>query len=171
MVREKAFVELSPEERKRDFAEKNRLLSVRYEEIPAAIFYADFMFHDMEEPEFHPSIIMYDYGDEENDRKWKRRAVYIDEITDYCDRNDVAVNPCGYWNNYPRKKLMRRVYAFVMDIDEVRPRTLEFLLGMIEERGWGEWVNGGEWVIGGAWLMMIKGAGAFFMGGGKLGRW
>ena len=132
MVREKAFVELSPEERKRDFAEKNRLLSVRYEEIPAAIFYADFMFHDMEEPEFHPSIIMYDYGDEENDRKWKRRAVYIDEITDYCDRNDVAVNPCGYWNNYPRKKLMRRVYAFVMDIDEVRPRTLEFLLGMID---------------------------------------
>lgn len=132
MAKERSFSGLSPEERKRDFKEKDQLLAERFEEIPAAVFYSDYMFHDMEEPEFHPSIIMYEYGESEAGRKWKRRVVHIDEITDYCGRDDVAVNPCGYWNNYPRKKLMRRVYAFVMDVDEVRPRTLEFLLGMID---------------------------------------
>lgn len=132
MAKEKAFSGLTPAERKRDFKEKDRLLGERYEEIAPAEFYSNYMFHDMEEPEFHPSIIMYEYGEAEDGRKWKRRVVHIDEITDYCGRDDVAINPCGYWNNYPRKKLMRRVYAFVMDVDEVRPRTLEFLLEMID---------------------------------------
>ena len=132
MAKEKSFSGLTAEERRQDFKEKDEILGEKYERILPEVFYSDFLFHDMREWEFQPSIIMYEFGETEGERKWKRKAVRIEEITDYCDRNDVAVNPCGYYNNFPRKKLMRCVYAFVMDVDEVRPKTLEFLLSMIE---------------------------------------
>ena len=128
----KGFAELTAAERRKDFMEKNKILGMRYPVLPPAVFYSDYMFHAMNESEYKPSIIMYEYGKEEEGRRWKRQAVHIEELMNYCDRKDVAVNPCGYYNNYPRKKLMRQVYAFVMDIDKVRPRTLNFLLSMID---------------------------------------
>lgn len=130
----KAFHELTPEERRADFKGKNALLQRHYEPIPPALFYSDYLFHDMDEEEFRPSIIMYEweYLEEEGKFKAKRQPVSIDDLMDYCGRDDVAVNPCGYYNNFPKKRLMRRVYAFVMDVDEVRPGTLEHLVEHIE---------------------------------------
>ena len=132
----KAFDELTAQERRLDFKEKNDVLSKRYQQIPAILFYSDFLFHDMNEEEFRPSIILYKgkvVKTEEGDKStWKRKAIYVDEIPDYFDRNDVAINPCGYWNNYPKARLMRRIYAFAMDVDEVRPDTMRYLIDLIE---------------------------------------
>lgn len=134
MADNRGFHDLTPEERRADFKGKNALLQRHYEQIPPALFYADYLFHDMDEEEFSPSIIMYEweYLEEEEKYKAKRQPVSIDELMDYCGRDDVAVNPCGYYNNFPKKRLMRRVYAFVMDVDEVRPATLQHLVEQIE---------------------------------------
>ena len=125
----KAFDELTAPEQRADFREKNVVLSSHYSEIAPLPFYSDYLFHDMNEEEFLPSIILYG----EDGTTWKRKAVPIDDLIDYFNRDDVAVNPCGYWNNYPKAKLMRRIYAFSMDVDEVRPGTLEYLIKLIEE--------------------------------------
>lgn len=135
MAEVKAFYELTTEERRADFKGKDAVLSRYYDFIPASWFYSDYLFHDMDEDEFCPSIIMYEYEKvegEEDKYKAKRQPVRIEELVNYCHRHDVAINPCGYYNNFPKKSLMRRVYAFAMDIDEVRPSTLEFLIGHIE---------------------------------------
>lgn len=129
----KNFHDLTLQERRADFREKNLVLQGHYMQIPAALFYSDFLFHDLDEAEFVPSIIMYEHTDVNGKNPWKRQAVPIDDLMDYACRSDVAINPCGYWNNYPRKKLMRRVYAFVMDVDEVRPATMEYLISLVEQ--------------------------------------
>lgn len=133
MAKKKTVYELTPEECRADFHGKNLILQAHYAPIPPALFYSDFLFHDLDEAEFTPSIIMYEHTDMEGENPWKRQAVPIDDLMDYAWRDDVAINPCGYWNNYPRKKLMRRVYAFVMDVDEVRPATMEYLISLIEQ--------------------------------------
>lgn len=124
---------LTVSERRADFHGKNSILQSHYSPIPPASFYSDFLFHDLDEAEFRPSIIMYEHNKDPGVNSWKRQAVFVDDLMDYACRDDVAVNPCGYWNNYPRKKLMRRVFAFVMDVDEVRPATMEYLVSLIEE--------------------------------------
>ena len=111
---------------------KNAVLQEHYQPIPAILFYSDFLFHDMNEEEFKPSIILYNNGGEEEENKWKRKAVDVDDLVDYFNRDDVAINPCGYWNNYPKSRLMRRIYAFAMDVDEVRPDTMQHLIDHIE---------------------------------------
>lgn len=131
--KERGFHELTREERQADFHGKDEILRSHYAQIPAALFYADYLFHDMDEEEFKPSIILYEHGDGVSEQAWKRQAVNIEDLMNYCDRDDVAINPCGYWNNYPKKRLMRRIYAFVMDVDEVRPLSLQKLLDHIEK--------------------------------------
>jgi DNA-binding XRE family transcriptional regulator len=129
----KAFDELTAEERRADFKKKNAVLQQHYQSIPAILFYSDFLFHDMNEEEFKPSIILYNNSTEEGEHQWKRKAVALDDLVDYFNRDDVAINPCGYWNNYPKSRLMRRIYAFVMDVDEVRPDTMQHLIDHIEQ--------------------------------------
>lgn len=126
------FSDLTAKERRAEFKEKNRVFASHYAQLAPLVFYTDYLFHDMDEAEFRPSIIMYEYGSPEDAKRWKRQAVFIDDLMDYCQRDDVAVNPCGYYNNFPKKQLMRRVYAFVMDIDEVRPAVLEALIQWVE---------------------------------------
>ena len=133
MGKDKSIHELTPEERRADFHGKDLILQEHYAPIPPALFYSDFLFHDLDDTEFRPSIIMYEHTAIEGEHPWKRQTVPVDDLMDYAWRDDVAINPCGYWNNYPRKKLMRRVYAFVMDVDEVRPVTMEYLISLIEQ--------------------------------------
>lgn len=129
----RVFAELSSKERRADFKAKDDLLKQYFTQLPPLVFYGEYLFHDMDMDIFLPSIIMYQFGAEQDGKCWKRQAVEIDELVNYFYRDDVAVNPCGYWNNYPRKKLMRQVYAFVMDIDEVRPVGLQNLLNILEK--------------------------------------
>lgn len=133
MSKDKSIHELTPEERREDFHGKDLILQEHYAPIPPALFYSDFLFHDLDDSEFMPSIIMYEHTAIEGEHPWKRQTVPVDDLMDYAWRDDVAINPCGYWHNYPRKKLMRRVYAFVMDVDEVRPATMEYLISLIEQ--------------------------------------
>lgn len=128
----KAFDSLTKEERQADFYQKNIVLQNYYQPIPAILFYSDYLFHDMNEEEFQPSIIIYENEWIEEKPVAKRQTVAIEDLPDYFDRHDVAINPCGYWNNYPKGDLMRRIYAFGMDVDEVRPETMELLIGHIE---------------------------------------
>ena len=128
----KAFDSLTKEERQADFHQKNIVLQNYYQPIPAILFYSDYLFHDMNEEEFQPSIIIYENEWIEDKPVAKRQTVAIEDLPDYFDRHDVAINPCGYWNNYPKGDLMRRIYAFGMDVDEVRPETMELLIGHIE---------------------------------------
>ncbi len=129
----KAFDKLTAEERRADFHEKNIVLQRYYKPIPAILFYADYLFHDMNEEEFRPSIILYENDSDNETKVAKRKTVAIDELPDYFGHNDVAINPCGYWNNYPKGSLMRRIYAFGMDVDEVRPDTMKHLIAHIED--------------------------------------
>lgn len=133
MAKEKSVHELTPEECRADFHRKDLILRAYYAQIPPALFYSAYLFHDLDEDEFMPSIIMYEHTAIEGANSWKRQAVPIDDLMKYVGRDDVAINPCAYWNNYPRKKLMRRVYAFVMDVDEVRPATMQYLISLIEQ--------------------------------------
>ena len=126
-----AFELLSPEEKQRDFQEKDFILQESFEQIAPLSFYTDYVFHDMDDV-FTPSVIMYNYTEREDGHNWKRQTLEFDEFYKYFDRDDIAINPCGYWNNYPRRKLLRRVYAFVMDVDGVRPQTLTFLLNRVD---------------------------------------
>lgn len=121
---------LTPAERRAEFRFKDAFLGARFSPIAPAAFYSDYLFRDMS-AEFRPSIILYEEHPGEV-RSWKRKAVPVDELMDYADRDDVAVNPCAYWHDYPRKQLMRRVFSFVMDIDDVRPKTLQYLVDIIE---------------------------------------
>lgn len=123
------FRELTSEERRADFKEKNAVLARWYENIPPIPFYADYLFHDMDEDEFRPSVVTFGLSDSER----HRQPVYIDDLVDFFGRDDVAINPCGYVNNFPKSQLMRRIYAFGMDIDEVRPSNLVHLIKLIEE--------------------------------------
>lgn len=135
----KAFDELTARERRADFKQKNEVLKSHYLPIPAILFYSDFLYHDMNEEEFKPSIILYEgkndglAEEEKLEKSWKRKAINIDDIPDYFDRDDVAINPCAYWNDYPKARLMRRIYAFAMDVDEVRPDTMRYLIKIIED--------------------------------------
>lgn len=127
----KPFESLTPEEKRADFKAKDVLLALDYKEIHPQEFYTEYLFRDRD-VEFSPSIIMYDYHQRDDGKNWKRLAVNINDLPNYWEREDVAVNPCGYWNNYPKRELLRKVFAFVMDVDGVRPQTLSYLLERIE---------------------------------------
>ena len=127
-----AFDALSPEEKRRDFFEKDGILREAYLQIAPISFYTDYLFHDLGE-DFKPSVIMYNYVEREDGHNWRRQTLDLDDFPEFFCREDIAVNPCGYWNNYPRRKLLRRVYAFVMDVDGVRPQTLTFLLTKVNK--------------------------------------
>lgn len=134
---EKLFDSLTAEEAKRDFIEKNTVLASHYKQIPALSFYEEFLFHDMDESQYLPSIVICAKQRRDDDEEFEevtrtRHAVHIDELIDFCWRDDVAVNPCGYYDNYPVKVLMREVYAFAMDIDKVRPDNLRRLIENLE---------------------------------------
>lgn len=128
----KAFDKLTAEERRADFHQKNMVLQSYYQPIPAILFYSDYLFHDMNEEEFRPSIILYEEESDGEEAIARRKTVCLEDLPDYFGRHDVAINPCGYWNNYPKGDLMRRIYAFGMDVDEVRPDTMGHLINHIE---------------------------------------
>lgn len=132
MAKQKKSIEMLPEERRAEFHAKAAILDGYYPKLAPLEFYSNYLFHDMDESEFKPSIILYEHGDEDAEHRWKRQSVEIDELMDYFHRNDVAVNPCGYWNNYPKKRLIRRVYAFAMDVDDVTAEILNYLLNLFE---------------------------------------
>lgn len=65
----------------------------------------------------------------------KKKVCKIDvhELEHYLERDDVAVSPCLFYQNWRRKKLLNYVGAFALDIDKLRPHDLKTFLRLFDE--------------------------------------
>lgn len=132
---DKSWSELTPLEQQADFEWKSDILSAYGEEVSCSTFYQDYLFRELYElnqeglEEYKVALIVYD-----EDKGNRYNKVNVIEIEDYLDHDDVALSPCLYYKNWRRKNLLNYVCAFVLDIDRVRPKTLQRFLMLFDEQ-------------------------------------
>ena len=145
--REKDWDQLTPIEMKADFDQKNDLLAAVGEPLDTFNFY-DAIFSDLEFKDLSFNVVRKDkkgnvigvqkkpykllLNQYDSDGK-KINKIPIDEIEKYLDYTDVAISPCLFFQNWRRKKLLNYVGAFVLDIDKLRPKTLQRFLKLFDE--------------------------------------
>lgn len=127
----KLFDELDPEEKKMDFDWKNSVLeSYALEELETDTFYQDYLFKDLVEQDLDYKVILRHYYEE---NKCDVKKIDIMDINEYLGFNNVAVSPCLYFENYPKRQLLNKVCAFVLDIDKLRPKDLKRFFSLFDE--------------------------------------
>lgn len=98
-----------------DFRWKDAILKSHYNGVPYYDFVAD-VFPDVDKL----MVVTADVGYREMD---------VDELLEYhADRDDVYVPPATFINGYYTAGTCRDLYALVVDIDRVRPETLQAVI-------------------------------------------
>lgn len=131
--KDKKWSELTPDEMQADFEWKSDVLAAYGEEVSGSTFYQDYLFHQLynEDLSYDYKILLTEYDAEKGSKVHK---IDVDEIEDYLHLSDVALSPCLFHSNWRRKKLMNYVTAFVLDIDKLRPKTLQRFFMLFEEK-------------------------------------
>lgn len=129
---DKAWNELTVEEMKADFEWKSDILRVAGEEVSSATFYQDYLFRELYKGEIEGDykVLLTEYNAEKGHKLHK---VNVDEIDDFLDLSDVALSPCLFHSNWRNKRLLAYVAAFFLDIDCVRPKTLQRFLELFDQ--------------------------------------
>ena len=136
--KDKLWDELTPDEMMMDFEWKSDILENLGEEVSSATFYQDYLFPELYTGELEGSykVMLTEYvPKEEGEEKSKTKVhkIDIDDIPDYLHKNNVALSPCLFHNNWRRKNLMNFVSAFVLDIDKLRPENLQRFFFLFDE--------------------------------------
>lgn len=129
---DKQWDELTPVERMADFDWKSEILANYGDPVTCSTFYQDYLFRELYDGELDGEykVLLTEYDAADGNKVHK---LDVDEITDFLSLNDVALSPCLFYGNWRRKKLLNYVSAFVMDIDKLRPRTLQRFIQLFNE--------------------------------------
>lgn len=136
--KDKNWDELTADEMMMDFEWKSDILESFGEEVSSDTFYQDYLFRELYagELEAEYKVLLTEYVPKEKDdekAKTKIHKIDVDDIPDYLEKNNVALSPCLFYNNWRRKNLMNYVSAFVLDIDKLRPMQLQRFFFLFDE--------------------------------------
>lgn len=105
-----------------EFAEKNSFLASVGRQLSPAEFY-DFVYFDLADDE--PIMAV--------EAKKKYFAVAKEDIIDVVQgRDDIYLAPVQFWQNYKRDDFIDKIWAFVVDIDNVAPGALAALFRSVQ---------------------------------------
>ena len=108
-----------------EFDEKNAILGSHYEPIAVYDFLED-LFPGQEE------YMVITSGDGVENGKGTYAVMDADDLVRYqASRSDVFVPPCSFINRYYSRGTCGNVYAFIIDVDNVKPEVLK---NIIEKR-------------------------------------
>lgn len=135
---DKDWDRLTPKERMADFDWKEDILTEYGEEVSWATFYQDYLFCELYEGHLEEGfkILLKEYKEDVVDAPKKKTVhkIDIEDMEKYLHLNNVAVSPCLFFQNWPNKKLLCYLSAFVLDVDKVRPKHLQRFLYLMEEK-------------------------------------
>lgn len=118
-----AKIKMSPELIRAEFAEKEVLLSGIGRWISPYDFY-DLLFDGLADDE----RLMVVFSE------FKYKAMSLDDMLDVgLGRDDFYVSPATYYQDCFKATFLDKLYAIAIDIDELRPRSMNLLLGSIEK--------------------------------------
>lgn len=128
----KDWEQLTPEEMAADFEWKSDILASFGDEVSCATFYQDYLFHELYTGELGGSykVLVTEYDAEAGSKVHK---VDVDELDGFLQMSDVALSPCLFHGNWRNKQLLNYVGAFVLDIDKLRPKSLQRFFRLFEE--------------------------------------
>ena len=114
-------IENIPQRLRAEFADKNAILRRAYREIPAFDFY-EYLYHGDQAPKIYAL-----------DGKTYRAACPDDLPMIAAFRSDLYIPPADFFKNVYRRACLRKIYALVLDLDDLTPPVVKRLLRQIEE--------------------------------------
>ena len=115
-------IENIPQRLRAEFADKNALLRATYREMPAFDFY-DYLYQGDQAPKVYAI-----------DGKTYKTAQPDDLPMIAAFRADLYVPPCEFFHGVYRQAMLAKLFAIVLDIDDMDPDTLGRLLDRIKAR-------------------------------------
>ena len=115
-------IENIPQRLRAEFADKNALLRATYREIPAFDFYS-YLYQSDQAPKIYAI-----------DGKTYRSAAPDDLPMIAAFRADLYIPPCDFFGGVYRQAMLAKIFALVLDIDDMDPDTLGRLLDRINSR-------------------------------------
>jgi len=112
---------LSTKDRLRlEFTEKNKILE-QYYEITSPVEFLQSVFRSLDQE--HCIV----FGKQEK-IKGTIEKIILEDVQNYLGCNNVYIPYCTFFNNYPKNKLAKTLYAFCIDIDYIKPKWLDGLI-------------------------------------------
>lgn len=117
------------EQLKAEFTAKNAILKRKFLPVGALKYYQELYGEDYEQRR------CYILANEKNGRI--RFTDSIETLLEQeSEHNDLYLHPCSFFNNYPKLATMKRLYAFVVDLDGVSSYDLRQLVQKITAKGY-----------------------------------
>ena len=115
-------IENIPQRLRAEFADKNAILRRAYREIPAFDFYT-YLYQGDQAPKVYAL-----------DGKTYSKASPDDLPMMAAFRSDLYIPPCDFFKNVYKEPMLAKMFALVLDIDDMDPDTLGRLLDRIKNR-------------------------------------
>ena len=108
------------EQRRLEFLQKNEILAKHFE-LVKPLHFLKVVFGDLNRE--HCLV----FG-KKKAQKGSIERIILEDVIDYFDCDNVYIPYCDFFDNYPKSKLAKTLYAFCIDLDYIKPRYLQFLI-------------------------------------------
>ena len=108
------------EKRRLEFLQKNQILAQHFE-LVKPLHFLKVVFGDLNRE--HCLV----FG-KKKAQKGSIERIILEDVIDYFDCDNVYIPYCDFFDNYPKSKLAKTLYAFCIDLDYIKPRYLQFLI-------------------------------------------